>query len=118
MLTNATIQQLNEALSKVNEKYNGNISFRDIEQKTKNRVKFTLKAVSKKPGARISHTGRNLPSASWHVHGEFFDQLFAIDSNIYILSMGKRIDINGGNWEDRNIGSLAQPMYFSESSIL
>jgi hypothetical protein len=117
MKTNATIAQLNEALKELNKNYDGNISFREIEQVNSKRVKFTLKAISKKKGARISTTGRNLPFASWHVHGDFFDILFSIDENIYIWSAGKKITKDNGNWEDRNVGSNFHPMYFSETSI-
>lgn len=118
MYTNATFRQLNEALEVINRNYDGNISFKDIATVSSKRNKFTLKAVSGKPGSRYSHSGRKLPCASWHVHGEFFDALFAIDPNIYVLSMGKKITKDHGNWEDRNIGSMMRPMYFSEASIL
>jgi len=117
MKTNATINELQTALNIINKKYGGNISFETLEQKTKNRVSFTLKAKSGLPGSRTSHSGRKLPKASWHVHGDFFDALFNIRPDIYIISLGKRIDINGGNWEDANIGSIVNPVYYSETSI-
>lgn len=117
MKTNATIQELRTALDKVNEKYSGNISFETLEQKTKSRVSFTLKAKSGLPGSRVSHSGRKLAKASWHVHGELFDILFDLNPEIYILSLGKRIDKNGGNWQDSNIVSMMNPCYFSETSI-
>jgi hypothetical protein len=116
MKTNATIDQLKKAMELLNKVY-PSVSFKEMEQISKNRVRFTLKAKSKEPGARVSHSGRNLPSASWHAHGEFFDILMGIDSNLFILSNGQRIDINGGNWQDKNIGSLYSPCYFSETSI-
>jgi len=118
MTTNATIQELNTALAIINKDYDGNISFETLEQKTKNRVSFTLKAKSGLKGARLSHSGRKLPKASWHVHGELFDTLFSLRSDIFILSLGKRIDANGGNWQDSNIGSIVNPLYFSQTSIL
>ncbi len=62
MTTNATIQELNTALAIINKDYDGNISFETLEQKTKNRVSFTLKAKSGLKGARLSHSGRKLPS--------------------------------------------------------
>ena len=117
MKTNATIDQLKNALAEVNKKYSGNVSFETLEQKTKNRVSFTLRAKSGLPGSRVSHSGRKLPKASWHVHGELFDTLFDIDPEIYILSMGKKITKYSGNWDDTNIGSMVNPVYFSETSI-
>jgi hypothetical protein len=118
MKTNATIQELQTALEQVNKNYSGNISFETLEQKTKNRVSFTLRAKSGLPGSRVGFTGRKLPKASWHVHGELFDALFDINPEIYILSLGKKITKYSGNWEDTNIGSIVKPMYFSETSIL
>ena len=89
-----------------------------MEKKPKNHLSFTLKAKSGLPGSRVSHSGRRLPKASWHVHGELFDTLFNIDPSIYIVSMGKKITNESGNWQDVNIGSLVQPVYYSETSIL
>lgn len=117
MYTNATINQLKQALSEVNNRYDGNISFNTLEQKTSKRVTFTLKAISGKPGSRLSHSGRKLPKASWHVHGHLFDALFSIDRNIYILSQGKKITYDSGNWNDQNIGSVYSPVQFSSTSI-
>lgn len=115
MTTNANINELQNALSILNKQYDGNISFETLEQKTKNRVSFTLKAKSKLKGARTSASGRNMPKASWHVHGTLFDILFELRSDIFILSLGKKITIDGGNWQDTQIGS--NKMY-SQTSIL
>lgn len=93
------------------------VSFDSIEQFNSKKTKFTLRAKSGEKGSRLSHSGRKLPKASWHVHGKFFDILFSIREDIFIDSLGKRISINGGNWEDKNIGSMMSPMMFSETSI-
>lgn len=118
MKTNATFHELNLALAIVNKKYTGNISLFDVSNVSKNRVRFRLKAIAGLNGARKSPDGKNLPFASWHVHGEFFDALFSIREDIFIYSGGKKITIAGGNWEDRNIGSIMQPCDFSEVSII
>ena len=122
MKTNATQRELNYALHLVNKKYGGNIKFRNITQISKNRIRFTLGVDnSHKPGSRTSWTGRRLAYACWHVHGDFFDTLFNIGRDIspqkliFVSSMGKKIDINGGNWEDRNIGSYLRPFMYSEA---
>lgn len=117
MKTNATIPQLQEALKEVNKRYGGNISFATLEQKTAKTVSFTLKAKSGLPGSRLSHSGRKLPKASWHCHGYFFDALFSINPSCHIDSLGKRITATFGNWQDQQIGSMMQPMYFSQVSI-
>lgn len=117
MKTNATINELTAAMAELQKKYPA-VSFQTLEQKTKGRVSFTLKAKSGEPGSRLGYSGRKLPRASWHAHGDFFDILFSVRSDIFIDSLGKRIDINGGNWQDSNIGSIRNPVYFSEVSIL
>jgi hypothetical protein len=116
MYTTANIDQLNEALSVINKKYKDNIIFNRLEQMSSNRVCFTLKVKdSNEPGARRGTTGRRLINACWHVHGDFFDALFDIDDSNTIVSMGKFINVDGGNWEDKNIGSGMNPMYYSEA---
>jgi len=116
MKTNATIQQLNEALSFVNAKFDNNIRFKGIEQKTKNTVSFTLTVIdSKKPGGRIGHTGRRIAAACWHVHGYFFEYLFNTYDNIKVSAGTKVMRSNADNWQDWNIGSQMQPLYYSEA---
>lgn len=117
MLTNATFSQLNEALRHLNKRYSGNISFNNLTQETKNRVRFTLKAKSGEPGSRLSTSGRRLPKASWHAHGYFFDALFALDPNIWVKSRGHKITKDAGNWEDFNVGSIMFPSPMSAGSI-
>lgn len=79
---------------------------------------FTLKSDSGIPGARTSWSGRNLACASWHAHGYIFDEIFKIDPEAVIWSIGEKITKDFGNWQDKNIGSMVQPCYFSETSIL
>ena len=121
MKTNATIQQLNEALADVNKKFDGNIQFNDICQFNSKKVKFTLRVKdSHKPGARLgfqNHEGRqrHLISACWHVHGYFFEYLFTHFDNIIIYAGPKKMQSNSDNWQDWNIGSNFRPLYYSEA---
>ena len=117
MKTSATIQQLELALKTVNKKHGYKLEFNRIEQMTRNRVVFTLKSPSKIKGARTSHSGRNLPKASWHAHGNFFDELFKVNPEAVVYSRTNKITANDGNWVDFGIGSLYQPMQMSETSI-
>jgi hypothetical protein len=117
MKTTATIDQLRETLKITNEKHGYKLEFNRLEQSTRNRVLFTLKSPSKIKGARISHSGRNLPKASWHAHGNFFDELFIINPQAVVFSLDKKITVNEGNWSDYNIGSHFKPMMASETSI-
>ena len=115
MKTNATVNQLRDALTEVNERFEGNIRFKTLVPSGK-RVSFTLTVNdSKGKGGRRSHTGRRIAAACWHVHGYFFEALLKIDSEIFITSSIGRIDKSGGNWQNRNIGSIMYPMYYSEA---
>jgi hypothetical protein len=121
MKTNATIEQLNQALIEVNKRFENNIKFKDIEQQGK-KVKFTLTVISSfGPGHRLGFSltskgnQRKLAAACWHVHGYFFEELFKINPNTIVKTSNKTVDINQGNWEDWNIGSLYRPLYFSEA---
>ena len=87
---------------------------------------FTFATDSKIAGARVSWSGRNMAKASWHAHGYIFDEILRIAPNedAVIVSLGKKIYTDHetgdtiGNWEDSQIGSIMQPMYYSETSIL
>ena len=115
--TKCTINDLEKALAKVNEKYDNNIIFNRLDPQG-----FTLKVKdSKKAGHRLHlsynldglHSQRRGISACWHVHGDFFDALFAVNPFAIIHSMGNKITIENGNWEDKNIGSQMFPQYHS-----
>jgi len=112
---NVTSQQMHEALEVINKKYYAdNVIFNRFEQKGKT-IHFTLRVRSSKgPGHRLGHIypwdsafeRRRLTSACWHVHGHFFDALLEINPAAVIITQGtKRVDVNGGNWQDWNIGS-------------
>lgn len=117
------LDQLYQALVVVNKKYNNNIQFnREPEYISKNAIRFTLKVKdSKEAGHRLGfanlNTGkqRRLINACWHVHGDLFDALFEINEKAVIVSAGKKITVDNGNWEDRNIGGQMYPLYFSEA---
>ena len=122
MITNATETQLFQALSKLNEMYDGNISLVYVRRQSKNRNRFRLAAKSGKKGSRWSCSGdpnivRKLPCASWHAHGYYFDFLFTLDPNIWIQSRGNKITKDRGNWQDIQIGSIMNPLYMSDTSI-
>ena len=111
---NTNRNEMEKALVVINKKYKRNITWKRFDDgKT---INFTLTVKSSKgPGGRIGFTGRRVAAACWHVHGDFFDALFGINPAAVIVSMGERISINGGNWQDKNIGSQIQPMYYSEA---
>lgn len=77
---NTNEKKLNIALSKVNDKYNGNVIWNrspELISKRNNGYRLTLRVKSSdEKGARISTIGHRMVSACWHVHGDFFDILF------------------------------------------
>jgi hypothetical protein len=116
MKTNATIQELETALKEINKRFDNNIRFKRLENSGR-RNTFTLTVYnSKKPGGRIGQNGRHIAAACWHAHGYLFEALLKINPEAFVISGGSlRIDINGGNWQDRNIGSIMYPLYYSEA---
>jgi hypothetical protein len=128
---NCAQEDLSCALEKVNEKYEGNILFRDIApvNAKRTRWRFTLtvwqtsrgkgrKKVSA-PGVRRSHEGRRIAAACWHVHGRFFEALFEVNPKAEVVTNWRggtrKITAQGGNWQDAQIGSMFRPMMFSEA---
>ncbi len=121
MKTNATQNELNQALETINNKFNNNVIWNNFEFVNGKTISFTLKVRdSKEAGHRLGFPNsegkqRRMANACWHVHGELFDALFALNSDIYVRAGSDKITINRGNWQDRNIGSQMSPLYFSEA---
>ncbi len=126
MIVQATREECDKALAKVNERFDGNIIYRRCDPISSNRLRLTLTVKqSKGPGGRLSVTymifgpakgsPKHLKSACWHVHGYFFDQLFKINPYAVVQAMGKIITKDHGNWEDSNIGSVMHPVYYSDA---
>ncbi len=114
MLTNASIEVLQQVLQKVNEEFKGNVEFKRLQQKGK-RIQFTLKVKnSKGPGAKKGRSGRRTISACWHVHGRFLDILFEMAPETYIITLNKKYTKETWRWEDFNQGSIIYPVYASE----
>ena len=116
---NVTTEQLTKALENVNKEQGYNLEFNRYPEKSGNFLNFTIKSKqSGVPGARVSHSGRNLISASWHAHGYLFDEILEIQPDAIIKTVGSTVDSNGGNWKDWNCGSQFSPCFMSETSIL
>lgn len=129
------LEELEKALKTINrDKYEDNLEFRRIEYVSKSRGggetwRLTLKPKnSRGPGGRISVMGivwgegiRHVSAVCWHGHGDFFDALLSINPHaVFNVAGNRKIYVNlhaevVGNWEDRNIGSIMYPMYYSEA---
>jgi hypothetical protein len=120
---NASGSDLCKALFHVNSVFGGNIEFKNMQSISARRVRFTLTVHdSRGPGARLSPSGRRIAAACWHVHGLFFEELFKACPNAEIRGghdpkTGRPLLItaDGGNWQDRNIGSVAEPFLYSRA---
>ena len=123
IVKNANMDHFHAALAVVNERYAGNIKFKTLEPKGR-RISFTLTVVSSTigtgkakvtaPGASIGPNGRRIAAACWHCHGDFFDALFRVCPDAVVMSLGKVITKDGGNWQDWNKGSMMYPKLASE----
>lgn len=112
---NTSIEDLEKALKIVNEQFDNNVAWEQEPNWKGKRLIFTLRTKnSRGKGAYITIMNRHIPKACWHVHGEFFDTLFEINSKAIIQALGRNIDRNGGNWVDSNIGPPMNPKFRSE----
>lgn len=118
MKTNATQQQVEQAIRNVNEKFGYKLEINNSKMLSRNVLQFTIRSEkSGIPGSRHSYSGRKLVSASWHAHGYVMDEIFKLNPDCYISAMGKKLT-KGFRWEDSNVGSIMNPVYFSELSIM
>ena len=113
---NTTIGELEQALQKTNEIFDGNVIWNRQPEWKGNQLHFTLRVRnSHNKGARRGVSGKCMISACWHVHGVFFDQLLDLNENVIIRTATAIIDIDDGNWVDQEIGSQVQPLRYSEA---
>jgi len=113
---NCSADDLQRALDAINNQFDNNVCWEREPERRGNQLMFTLRTKQgRKAGSRLTHTGRHIPKACWHVHGEFFDALFEIAPDAVVKARDKIITASGGNWQDWNIGSHFQPMYYSEA---
>ena len=124
VVKNITSKQLTEAVAELNTSYDNNIRFnnREVLNNKGTRHRFTIRVKdSHGTGSKLGHSRningehRRTSSACWHTHGDLLDILFKINDECEVRSGGKLITSDNGNWEDRNIGSMMVPMYFSEA---
>jgi len=116
MQTTANRETLDQALKHVNNMFNDNIVYKTITQISSKRISFTLTVkTSKNEGGRIGHTGRRVAAACWHVHGYFFEKVWELEPEALIIAGSLRMTGEDDNWQDRNIGSVYQPMMYSEA---
>lgn len=115
---NVTPAQMCAARAAVNKQFAGNIEWNRFEP-ARTHVNFTLRVRdSHGPGAKRGFSGRATAAACWHAHGHFFEELLRVAPQARIVTHGGPgavVTAAGGNWQDCNIGSQVQPMYYSEA---
>lgn len=120
IVKNASNCNMLETLERINKKYEGNVIWNRYEVKG-SQIHFTLRVKdSKRPGHRLGYSRtskgnrRRLTSACWHVHGDFFDALIEVNPEVVIRTMHGTIDKDGGNWQDKQVGSMMDPVMYSQ----
>lgn len=126
-IQNITINELNTALAKLNQKYDNNITWNRSPELYQGwhtyrctiRVKY-----NKGKGAKLGFSGRRTIAACWHAHGDFFDCVLEVAPKAAILVSIAQIELIKiykdeygnviNNWRDVQVGSLAAPMLYSE----
>lgn len=101
------------ALEKTNKIFSNNIQFKRIEKAGQKYIVTLTVKNSKYPGSRIGFTGKRICAACWHVYGIFFEELFYINPAATIKECGN--EITRGVWKDRNIGSIMNPLMYSQA---
>lgn len=119
ILKNGTFEDLYGAMKALNKKYKLNACWNRKPERYGKHIRFTLRVRNSKGiGAKIGFSGRRTIHACWHLHGDFFDELFKINPECKVqTSLGGGafiIDLHNGNWRDFNIGSIMRPMMASE----
>ena len=116
MQVKATEQEIKQALELVNKDFDNNLTFNNFESLSETRFRVTLRVRdSHKKGSKLSYSGRHLISACWHAHGYFFEALLSLNPKAIIKTALATITNENGNWQDRNLGSIFEPRYFSEA---
>lgn len=77
---------------------------------------------SRSLGGRLGRQGQYVRAACWHVYGETIAALLRAGAVRIVAGVGedgKPLDIrsHADNWQDRNIGSQARPLYYSEACL-
>ncbi len=108
-----------QALDEINEKYDGNVTFNRCDlvkgrRDGREEWEVTLKTRSSSgPGAgrALPHDGksRRLPTACWHVHGDFLDALGRLCPEAEYESTingRQRILVCEHGWQDKMLGGM------------
>lgn len=112
LIRNVSLLDLETALGDTNDAFENNVIWNRSPEPVGKGFRLTLRVKdSKGAGARRSNAGRRLVSACWHVHGTFFDNL----PEGAAIRTGEITVHPHEDWQDRNIGSMFQPLMHSDA---
>lgn len=102
--------------------YEDNITFKRLEQITKNCIIFTLTVEdTKRPGYRRGPSGRKVAAACWHAHRDIMQAIFDQFPHARLISTMARYN-GAGDFErnfrktgQQNVGSMFAPLYMMEA---
>lgn len=108
---NVPLTGIIDALESIQGEYGRNLMFRYPPKAVGRQFQFTVTVKdSKGPGGR-----RGMRAACWHVHGDLFEAILARQPNAVIKTAGREVTVDGGNWVDWNVGSMMEPLMYSET---
>ena len=105
MKTNATPQDLIQALRITNNIFSGNIVFTLYPAVKGSHTHFGLQ-VSKADQPGASHDPKIMGSVCWHVLGHFFNALFVVNPDCHIHTALGKFSREFGTWSSSPIGAV------------
>jgi hypothetical protein len=116
------LSYLHAALAKVNERFDGNLKFRNEPEPANQsgtawRVTLSVHESGGKGGRRsvgFFNAGRKIAAACWHAYGFFFDALFEVCPEA-VVRTNRMITKDSGNWIDWDIGAPIAPAPYSSA---
>lgn len=123
-MSGITLADLTKAVEIANVTYDGNLKVHQDAHQVGVRKFTTIGRVtcvkSRKPGSRMSWSGRHTPTTCWHAYRDVLRALFVINPEAVITTkMAQYRGIEGfeenyPRTADQNIGSLFAPAYMPE----
>lgn len=121
LIRRVSVADVEAALAEVDKVYAGNLrpyNLREVRGGVRLQIKVqNSRGAGARYGAPHFQTGkqRAMGFACWHVHGTFYDELLGRFPKSSIVSGGNKVNREGGNWHDIQVGSQAYPFAMSEA---
>lgn len=117
------LSELETALARTNAVYDGNLKLVD-DRPYRGGMQFRLGVHnSRKYGARVSASGRHIPSASWEAHRDLFREIFKLNPEAVIYTALATYK-GSADFEQKfpataykQVGSMMNPGFFRDLTI-